>query len=289
MKTYHILNLGAGVQSTALYMMSMRRDEPEHVPAFDCAIFADTQNEPESVYRHVEWLQSLGGPPILVRTRGDLFHDLLHGFERKSRSGETVLGHKSIPAFLLKPDGSQGLLGRHCTGLYKVDVVEATIKREVLGIPFRGRFPHGDVEVFQYFGLSYDEPTRVIKTTNRVNKAGWARPMFPLFAMEMVRGDCARYNEAVVPHPVPRSACKACPLRNNEGWRDMRDNAPAEFEEACRIDEAIRAPGAKCSEGLDSVPFLHRSMVPLRYAPIDLPVPEDGVGFAADCEGLCGV
>lgn len=42
-------------------------------------IFADTQEEPESVYRHLEWLKSLGGPPILIDTAGKLGDDLIHG------------------------------------------------------------------------------------------------------------------------------------------------------------------------------------------------------------------
>ncbi|NBW19669.1 MAG: hypothetical protein EBR82_68020 [Caulobacteraceae bacterium] len=54
MKT-HILNLGAGVQSTALYLMSLDGE----VQKFDAAIFADTQEEPEDVYRHLEWMESL--------------------------------------------------------------------------------------------------------------------------------------------------------------------------------------------------------------------------------------
>ena len=37
--TSNILNLGAGVQSTALYLMSIDGE----VPKFDYAIFADTQ------------------------------------------------------------------------------------------------------------------------------------------------------------------------------------------------------------------------------------------------------
>ena len=53
MKT-HILNLGAGVQSTALYLMSLDGE----VQKFDAAIFADTQEEPEDVYRHLEWMES---------------------------------------------------------------------------------------------------------------------------------------------------------------------------------------------------------------------------------------
>ena len=64
MKTTHILSLGAGVQSTTLYLMFLHG---EITPQIDCAIFADTGEEPESVYEHLEWLKAQGGPPILVR------------------------------------------------------------------------------------------------------------------------------------------------------------------------------------------------------------------------------
>ena len=75
-KEFHILNLGAGVQSTAMYLMFMRGDLK---PQIDFAIFADTQDEPLAVYKHLEWLQSLGGPPILIRTRGKLSEHLMKG------------------------------------------------------------------------------------------------------------------------------------------------------------------------------------------------------------------
>lgn len=71
-KTYHILNLGAGVQSTALYLMFLGGEIDQ---ALDYAVFADTQEEPEPVYRHLEWLCSLGGPPILTATVGKLGDD----------------------------------------------------------------------------------------------------------------------------------------------------------------------------------------------------------------------
>ena len=45
----------------------------------DYTVFADTQGEPESIYEHLEWLRSLGGPPILTDTAGKLGNDLIHG------------------------------------------------------------------------------------------------------------------------------------------------------------------------------------------------------------------
>jgi hypothetical protein len=80
-KTYHILNLGAGVQSTALYLMFVNGEFDEKL---NYAVFADTQEEPDSVYRHLEWLKSLGGQPILTDTAGKPGDDLIHG---KNSSG----------------------------------------------------------------------------------------------------------------------------------------------------------------------------------------------------------
>ena len=50
MREYHVLNLGAGVQSTCLYLLARRKQF-----RFDVAIFADTQEEPQSVYDHLAW------------------------------------------------------------------------------------------------------------------------------------------------------------------------------------------------------------------------------------------
>jgi hypothetical protein len=65
-KEYHILNLGAGVQSTALYLLAR---EPDAKLRFDVCIFADTQEEPAAVAKHLEHLKSLGSPEIWVRSR----------------------------------------------------------------------------------------------------------------------------------------------------------------------------------------------------------------------------
>lgn len=50
-----ILSLGAGVQSTTLALMAAHG---EIGPMPDAAIFADTGNEPDAVYDHLQWLMS---------------------------------------------------------------------------------------------------------------------------------------------------------------------------------------------------------------------------------------
>ena len=50
-----VLNLGAGVQSSTILLMSLRGE----LPRIDYAVFADTGWEPPAVYRQFERLQAL--------------------------------------------------------------------------------------------------------------------------------------------------------------------------------------------------------------------------------------
>lgn len=63
-----VLSLGAGVQSTTLFLMSLRGE----LPPLDAAIFADTQWEPKAVYKHLNWLVQLAeeaGVPLPHKRR----------------------------------------------------------------------------------------------------------------------------------------------------------------------------------------------------------------------------
>jgi hypothetical protein len=90
MTEHHVVLLGAGVQSTAIYLLM--RERTVKVPDSLVAIFADTQEEPAGVYTHLEWLKALEWPRIHVRTRGKL-GDAVVG-ERSWKKG-----HTSIPAY----------------------------------------------------------------------------------------------------------------------------------------------------------------------------------------------
>jgi hypothetical protein len=288
-KEYHFLNLGAGVQSTALYLMSIDGDEPE-VPSFDAAVFADTQEEPDSVYEHLEWLERQGGPPIVRTTAGKLGDALDKGTDANGNS-RTGGGHYvSIPAYTLNPQtNKKGILRRQCTADFKVKPVEQWI-RSHLGVQ-KGRPVPRDVTVHQYMGLSFDEPKRVI----RVKQRFMARPKnwqvhFPLWDMQYERSDCKSYLRGRVPYEVPRSACVFCPFKTDDEWRHLRDNDEAGWKRAVEIDEVCRR-----GTGLDSHRYLHRSCVQLKDADIRPQSEKDGQqtfshlrGFQDECEGYCG-
>lgn len=188
---------------------------------------------------------------------------------------------------------------RQCTKEYKIDVVERTIRRELVGLQPRQRMPK-DIRVVQYFGLSYEEMRRVFRVQNRFLKVRWATPRFPLVEMGMDRAKCKEFLAGRVPHEVPRSACVFCPYKRNDEWRRLRDTDPEGWARAIQIDRAIREQTSLCAQGLRAQQFLHRSLVPLEEADLSVDKgekkeaahgflePGDGVE-GSSCEGMCGV
>jgi len=203
----HILNLGAGVQSTTLYLlltlsMILRGVVPARsewaermlrtldaaqkgfigsfaVDLF-CAIFADTGEEPGaearrrglpdtpgSVYAHLDWLMSLNGPSIWIRSKGRLGDDLAQGVN------STGQRFASIPAFTIgTEDETEGRLRRQCSKEYKIEVINASIKREVLGLKPRQRVPHGH-GITCHYGISLDESGRAASIWEAHNIGRW--------------------------------------------------------------------------------------------------------------------
>src|ERR1035441_9097717 len=80
----HILSLGAGVQSSTLALMAAAG---EVTPMPTCAIFADTQDEPVSVYKWLDWLEKQLPFPVYRVTKGRLSDKALKF--RTSKKGRT--------------------------------------------------------------------------------------------------------------------------------------------------------------------------------------------------------
>jgi hypothetical protein len=284
MKELHVLSLGAGVQSTTLYLMSMRGE----VHRFDAAVFADTQEEPEAVYLHLDWLRSLNGPPILTGTAGKLGDDLQHG--------GSSLGHRSrfaaIPAYTTADHGkTHGRTKRQCSKEYKSDVIGRIIRRELLGLQ-PGRGVPNDVLVYQYFGITIDEAGRAGRIRQRFGPKSRYRACFPFIDSMTARANCKdRLIQFGVPHEVPRSACTFCPFHTDAEWQALRDRGGADWDRAIEVDEALRGKGAVAGRHMEQVMFLHRSCRPLRDVVFQPRASgkDMQLGFALECEGMCGV
>lgn len=276
-RTVHILNLGAGVQSTTLYLMAMQGYFP-----CDHAVFADTGDEPVAVYKHLSWLLSLSGPPILVRTKGKLSEHLRNGC--KPPAGRVA----SIPAYTLIPGQErEGRTRRQCSKEYKVEVIERCIRREILGVQPRYRIPKS-TQVVQYVGISLDEAGRFERMIKR-RTLGLMKA--PLIERYMTRQDCLTWlaEHGNVPHEVPRSACVYCPMHDDAEWLRVKA-VPEDWAKAVAVDESLRIQGNVVNRNMDAEMFLHRSCKPLvqiEFKPREKT--QTSIPFYRDCLGVCGV
>lgn len=284
MSHFNVLSLGAGVQSTALYLMFQRGEMPVKL---DAAIFADTQDEPAEVYAHLEWLKSLDGPPILTGTAGKLGDDLVHG------TNSTGKRFVSIPAFTVsKEDGRIGKTRRQCSKEYKTEIIGQVLRRQVLGLAPKQRVPKG-IQVEQYIGISLDEAGRAVRLERRVPPPKYLKRRFWLIENNWTRADCLTYLAPKVPHQTPRSACTFCPFHQDFEWNKLKQTDPEGWRRAVEIDSALRG-NARAARDINGTMYLHRSAQPLELVQLDTnpPTPrmaQMGMGFATECEGVCGV
>ena len=218
-------------------------------------------------------------------------------------------------------DGSRGMIRRQCTNEYKIMVIDKYIKTECLGLKLKGRWPttHSVRQWFGISSDEYHRMRKPVvpRTTAKVigkdlhgddvtqrvrddRPQRWRSTVYPLCSTEwkwnedathcdridlgfglMSVADCIQWHrDNDLPDP-PSSACKKCPYRDNAMWREMRDESPEEFAEACDFDDAIRVAG-----GMKGETFSHADMVPLRVVNLDDDGGEGGL-FACD-GGVCG-
>ena len=276
----NFLSLGAGVQSSALALMAATG---EIGPRLDAAIFADTQSEPASVYRWLDWLEGeiARSPypfPVHRVTRGSLKERML---DMRVTADGRVFAKTDIPFFTLAEDGSRGMVpNRACTADFKIHPIRKAV-RDLAGIK-RGQT---EPTVTQWIGISWDEIQRC-----KANRDPWATNRWPLVERNLTRAQCIEWMMRRGHPSPPRSSCVFCPFHSDAEWRRLRDEEPEAFAEAVAFERNVQQ--VKASTGnFRSQPFLHRSCKPLDQ--VDLSTAEERgqltLGFDNECEGMCGV
>lgn len=261
-----VISFGAGVQSSALYVMSVLG--LHGCPKADFAVFADVGDEPPWVYEQVERMRMWGGHqiPIYTATAGTLSVETLR---RKRGERRSVA---SIPAFVKKPN-KPGMLPRQCTRDFKIRPIHRKIK-EVLGLRPRQRVRG---QVTQLLGISIDEADRM-----KPSQVPWVVTAHPLIDAGLSRQDCIDL-VAAQGLPIPKkSACVFCPYHDDAFWQDLKQHHPNVFARAVAFDEAIRdLSGSRIKYPV----YLHSSLIPLR----DVTFTDRRAGWSNECEGHCGV
>lgn len=267
----HIISLGAGVQSSTMALMAAHG---EITPMPTAAIFADTQAEPDSVYRWLDWLEQQLPFPVHRVTAGSLKDEALR--IRVSKKGFRYF-RTAIPFHMKNDDGSTGrITHRACTRDYKIrPLLKAA--RQIAGIK-RGQKTVG---VVQWIGISVDEIARC-----KPSREPWAESRWPLIELRMTRWACLNWMIGHGYPQPPRSACWFCPFHSNSEWRRLRDEEPDEWDKAVAFDREAREARAVNS----STPFLHRSCVPLDQVDLRTEAEKGQPSLWQDeCEGMCGV
>lgn len=261
--TLRLLSLGAGIQSTALALLSAEGK----LPRVDGAVFADTGWEPREVYNHLGRLDSVlteAGIPVHRVSVGNIRDDALNPAHRFA----------SMPLYVKNLDGGDGMIRRQCTSEYKLKPIKE-MTRHLLGAPVGTRVKKG-LWAETWVGISTDERDRALLDDTGALKRGdvsYQRLTYPFIeTLGWSRADCITYLTARGWGATPKSACIGCPFHSQRQWRKLRDEHPDEWADAVDFDRAIRAGSARATENgkpLLGEAYLHRSRVPLDLAPID--------------------
>lgn len=238
---------GAGVQSVYLLQRYLRGD----IERPDVVMFADTQSEPESVYRVVERDRQLcaeAGVMFEVVTAGNL------------GTSKGIF----IPAYTLNKNGHKGILMRQCTDRFKIR-------------PMRRRLRAMGVESAEmWLGISTDEASRMKPSNVR-----WITNRYPLIEMNVSRSECEHWlseNKIF----AAKSACVFCPYRNARSWKAILDNEH-DLAKAVEYDDRLRE--RRKSEG--TLLYVHKDRLPVRFLK-GSDNPEINL-FENECEGYCGL
>lgn len=257
----NILSLGAGVQSSTMALMASKGELGYDV---DCAIFADTQSEPASVYEWLEWLKTQLTFPLHIVTQGSLHDESLKIFTSKTNSKYMK---SAIPAYL---DGEmgKGIMMRQCTYDFKIKPINKKIKSL-----------YKKQNVNSLLGISTNEAGRM-----KLSREKYITNVYPLIELGMSRNDCLQWMEKNQYPKPPRSSCYFCPFHSNREWHDLKTQQPTEFAKAIKYEKEYQMQTRNI---LDGVPFLHPSRKPLDTISF---IDENQVElFTNECEGMCGV
>lgn len=250
--------------------MALMAAAGEITPMPDAAIFADTQAEPASVYKWLDWLVTQLPFDVYRVTKGDL--DAVATTVRISRDAN-VYTKGAVPAYIRDDEtGEIGLLNRQCTAQFKIQAIESQANR------LRAKGP-----VTAWIGISVDEAHRM-----KPSRKDYVTNRWPLIERGLTRTDCLEWMKAKGYPTPPRSSCVFCPYHNDREWYELKTFDPESFEKAViferRFSKAVSLTRTK-SGGT----FLHRSCVPLDQIDFSRVEIEQPNAFGNECEGVCGV
>jgi hypothetical protein len=228
-----ILSCGAGMQSTALALMSCENKKYgiKHplVPIYDAILFCDLGNEPRWVYDQVYFIK------CACEDAGIQFYILessLHSDYIKNFGKSRVV---SIPFWTIDENGKKGKMMRNCTLDYKINVMQKFVRSELLGYRKGQRTRAEDIKTHEmHLGFSIEEKHRCKENPHKmfVNK-------FPLCDMDLERKNNFAYIKDVWGLETKASACTFCPFHRNYFFKHLKNNCKEEYESVLEFDDLL--------------------------------------------------
>lgn len=296
------MSFGAGVQSTALAMLVILRDErlieglheeaeffrwdsPSPLP--ELFIFADTHDEPTALYPHLEAMREKiqgDGRKLVIVSRGGLLEHIESKWALWKEDHPKKRGVSPPPFFAMGKDGRAAPTRRQCTNWFKIEPIEREVKRYFSVKRARKGIRGGrcDDRVYGWLGISYDEMQRMKSATE-----DWRRISHPLVFMRWTRERCAEYLRSLGIEPA-RSACVYCPFRGPEEWREIRESSE-DWVKVLRLDDLLERCEGSGFMGMKSPLYLHRDLVRMRDLDLSEKRTQSRSLWDDECAGVCGV
>lgn len=241
-----ILSCGAGMQSTALALMSCENVKSPGkypmVPVYDLVCFCDLGKEPPWVMKQVNFVKQVcenAGIKFEI-LKSPLYEDYLKNF-----------GHQrvvSVPFWTVNEDGKKGKMLRNCTLEYKINLIQKYVRWEILGYKKGQRTKPEDMKIHEmHIGFSYEERRRC-----RENPHKMFYNVFPLVDMKLERKDNYAYIKDVWGLETKASACTFCPFHRNYFFQYLKTNAKQEYRDLVAFDHLLETeqPNTKITSKL---------------------------------------
>jgi hypothetical protein len=211
-------------------------NEFDMIDKLDEAIFADTGNEPKSVYNYLDYLlDNIKNTKITVlKNDKSLIETFL--IERISKKGNKY-NKPSIPFYT-----ETGVMQRHCTYDFKIKPINKYIINN-----------YGKENIKMNIGFSTDEIYRVKNSPNKK-----IENIYPLLKLRMSRNDCYSFFKKYDIRIPAKSSCYFCPFHSINHWNEMYENDRDSFDKSVELDIKIRN-----INGMKQKCYLHKSRKPL--------------------------
>jgi hypothetical protein len=248
-----VLNFSGGRQSSCILWLVLEGiiERPKNF----LVLTADPGMENSETYKYVQRMFGLcqkAGIDCATVPGPNLYRDLVQ---------LKMLGSKRVdnPPYWTKDEkGKLGQLMQKCTKHYKIAPMDRFLRLYMenhFGISAKSkRIPEGFVE--KWIGFTTDEEHRC-----KPSRQKYIKFTYPLIEHGLSNYGVGLCYKELGEEPPPRSVCNACFANGTDVLKDMKENRPSDWEQACQVDDAVRELK---QIGIHDEVYVSKSLRPLR-------------------------